>query len=170
MLARGRGVPMIVGVGDAPAPAGQRSEALVDGTKGLVLIGPDERDLDEFRSLQITAAGTAAYEAGFRLKPGVTADGTPIAVHLNVADLRELDGLDPASCDGIGLVRTELLFGGEWPGEEEQAVAYRSIAEWAAGRPVTIRTLDAGGDKPIPVSPGRPRRTPSSGCGACGSR
>jgi phosphoenolpyruvate-protein phosphotransferase (PTS system enzyme I) len=59
--------------------------------------------------------------------------------------------LDPASCDGIGLVRTEFLFhGGELPDEESQYRVYRKLAEWAAGKPVTIRTLDAGGDKPIP--------------------
>ena len=77
MLARGRGVPMVVGVGDAPAPPGRGRKRSSTATKGLVLIGPDERDLDEFRSRQITAAGTAACEAGFRLKPGVTADGDP---------------------------------------------------------------------------------------------
>jgi phosphotransferase system enzyme I (PtsI) len=82
----------------------------------------------------------------------VTADGTPIAVFINVADPTELDGLDPGICDGIGLVRTEFLFHGkdDLPDEETQYRVYRRLAEWAAGRPVTIRTLDAGADKPIP--------------------
>jgi phosphotransferase system enzyme I (PtsI) len=71
---------------------------------------------------------------------------------LNIADPAELNGLDPAICDGIGLVRTEFLFheGHELPDEKHQYAIYRRIAEWAQDRPVTIRTLDAGGDKPIP--------------------
>ena len=82
-------------------------------------------------------------------EPAVTADGVPIAVMINVAEPEELDRLDPAICDGIGLVRTEFLFGAGLPDEETQYRAYRRIAEWAAGKPVVLRTLDAGGDKPI---------------------
>jgi phosphotransferase system enzyme I (PtsI) len=84
-------------------------------------------------------------------KPAMTRNGLRIAVHINVADPDELDRLDPAICDGIGLVRTELLFhrGEGLPDEETQYAAYRRIVAWAQGRPVTIRTLDAGGDKPI---------------------
>ena len=72
-------------------------------------------------------------------------------MNLNVASADELDGIDPAICDGIGLVRTELLFYGpaRLPDEDAQYEAYRRILGWAQGRPVTIRTLDAGGDKPI---------------------
>src|SRR5207302_2756017 len=86
------------------------------------------------------------------LQPGLTPDGTPIRIMLNIADPADLNGLDPAICDGIGLVRTELLFHDrrEFPDEEQQYAVYRRIVEWAQGRPVTIRTLDAGGDKPIP--------------------
>jgi phosphoenolpyruvate-protein phosphotransferase (PTS system enzyme I) len=81
----------------------------------------------------------------------VTKDGTRIALNLNAGSVDELDGLDPAVCDGVGLVRTELLFHapGGLPDEEAQYQAYRRIVAWAEGRPVTIRTLDAGGDKPI---------------------
>ena len=124
----------------------------MDGARGLVLIGPDAADLDAFRSLEMAAADTwRRLPPSLRLKPAVTADGTPIAVQVNIADPAELDALDLASCDGIGLVRTELLFGGRaLPDEEHQVAVYRRIAEWASGKPVTIRTLDAGGDKPIP--------------------
>ena len=86
------------------------------------------------------------------MKPAVTADGTTIRIVLNIADPRELSDLDPAICDGIGLVRTEFLFHNQQglPDEEQQYSTYRRIVEWAHDRPVTIRTLDAGGDKPIP--------------------
>jgi phosphotransferase system enzyme I (PtsI) len=70
---------------------------------------------------------------------------------INVTGLAELRGLDPADVDGIGLMRTEFLFQGreQLPTEEEQYQIYKRMVEWAAGKPVTIRTLDAGGDKPI---------------------
>jgi phosphoenolpyruvate-protein phosphotransferase (PTS system enzyme I) len=69
---------------------------------------------------------------------------------VNVADPADVDRIDIASCDGVGLMRTEFLFGNELPDEETQYRAYRKVLEWAAGKPVTIRTIDAGGDKPVP--------------------
>jgi phosphotransferase system enzyme I (PtsI) len=95
-------------------------------------------------------AARFAADAG-RAKPARTASGRRIAVHLNIAAPQDLAGLDPAICDGIGLVRTEFLFeaSGGLPDEDTQYAAYRRILAWAEGRPVTIRTLDAGGDKPI---------------------
>src|SRR5271170_3600718 len=83
------------------------------------------------------------------MRPAVTADGTPIAVFVNIGDPAEVETLDPACCDGIGLVRTEFLFSRGLPDQETQYRVYRRLAEWAAGKPVTIRTLDAGADKPI---------------------
>jgi phosphotransferase system enzyme I (PtsI) len=70
---------------------------------------------------------------------------------INVTGLAELRGLDPAEVDGIGLMRTEFLFQGReiLPTEEEQYQIYKRMLEWSAGKPVIIRTLDAGGDKPI---------------------
>ena len=86
-----------------------------------------------------------------RTRPAFTADGTPIAVCINIADPAEVETLDPGICDGIGLVRMEFLFGDKsgLPDEETQYRAYRRLAEWAAGKPVTICTLGAGADKPI---------------------
>jgi phosphotransferase system enzyme I (PtsI) len=84
-------------------------------------------------------------------RPALTADGEPVKVLLNLSDPRELDGLDPAICDGVGVVRTEFLFAGTTlPDEETQYATYRRILDCLGGRPVAIRTLDAGGDKPIP--------------------
>jgi phosphotransferase system enzyme I (PtsI) len=73
-------------------------------------------------------------------------------VLINVADGSELDQINVDHCDGIGLVRTELLLRTkeDLVDEEKQYRSYRRIVEWAMGKPVTIRTLDAGGDKPIP--------------------
>jgi phosphoenolpyruvate-protein kinase (PTS system EI component) len=74
-----------------------------------------------------------------------------VQVLINVADGRELDRLDPAWCDGVGLVRTELMLrdAADLANEEQQYQAYCRILRWSNGRPVIVRTLDAGGDKPI---------------------
>ena len=149
MLARARGVPMIVGLGiSALALTG---EALVDGRTGEAVIEASPETQRLFESRREVETASDAKAAKLLDKPAATRNGVRIAMHINVADPDELDRVDPATCDGIGLVRTELLFhrSGDLPDEEVQYAAYRRIIEWAQGRPVTIRTLDAGGDKPI---------------------
>src|SRR5277367_4295647 len=151
MLARARGVPMVVGLdGDAVAMAGR--EALVDAATGEVVLNPTETTRVAFAAKARTEKTANAVRAAFSARPALTRDGTRIALNLNAGSADELDGVDPVICDGIGLVRTELLFQapGGLPDEEAQYQAYRRIVTWAEGRPVTIRTLDAGGDKPIP--------------------
>lgn len=150
MLARARGVPMVVGLeGGGAAMAGR--EALVDAATGEMVLDPTEATRVAFAARAQSEKSVHAAEAAFRMGPAVTRDGTRVALNLNAGSADELEGLDPAICDGVGLVRTELLFHapGGLPDEEAQCQAYRRIVVWADGRPVTIRTLDAGGDKPI---------------------
>ena len=91
---------------------------------------------------------------------------------INVTGLAELRDIDPADVDGIGLMRTEFLFQGreQLPTEEEQYQIYKQMVEWAAGKPVTIRTLDAGGDKPIAGLTEPATSIHFSACAACGCR
>lgn len=153
MLARSRGIPMIVGLGGDPARLA--GEVLVDGTAGAVVIDPTPETRRAFETRRSEDEARAAAAATGLKEEASTADGTPIAVLINVADPDELAGLDPAICDGVGLVRTEFLFHGSeaLPDEERQYAVYRRMVEWAGSdgvaRAVTIRTLDAGGDKPI---------------------
>ncbi|MBR0693437.1 phosphoenolpyruvate--protein phosphotransferase [Bradyrhizobium lablabi] len=151
MLARGRGTPMVVGLGPLSWSGQPPSLALVDGDAGTVIFDPEPetRRLFELRMAAANAARIAA-DAG-RFAPACTADGRRIAVLLNIAGPDDLAGLDPAICDGIGLVRTEFLFevSQGLPEEDAQYAVYRRILDWTQGKPVTIRTLDAGGDKPI---------------------
>jgi phosphoenolpyruvate-protein phosphotransferase (PTS system enzyme I) len=150
MLARARGVPMVVGL-DGPTDAIAGREALVDAAAGEVVLDPTDATRNAFAAKAGREMAATAASAAFRARPAVTKDGTPIAVNLNASSADELDGIDPVICDGVGLVRTELLFHGPGglPDEDVQYQAYRRIVGWAKGRPVTIRTLDAGGDKPI---------------------
>lgn len=151
-LARARGVPMIVGLDIDPASMPVGAAALIDGERATLWVDPQPATLADFEKRAARAAAASRSAAAFRLRPAVTKDGVRIAVLVNIASPAELDALDPAACDGVGLVRTEFLFVGrrEPPEEEAQFEAYARIVKWAAGRPVTIRTLDAGGDKPIP--------------------
>jgi phosphotransferase system enzyme I (PtsI) len=150
MLARSRGVPAVVGLGVDLAEL--RGPALVDAIHGVLVVNPGAATRAQFaKDVRLADAARSANNAA-ATRRAVTADGTPIDILLNIADPSDLEGLDPSICDGVGLVRTELLFHGRHvlPDEERQYRVYRRIAEWAQGRPVTIRTLDAGGDKPIP--------------------
>lgn len=149
MLARARGVPMIVGLG--PVDLAGHAEAIVDGDTGRIVLSPQSSDWSTYRSARAARSDRAAEEGAAALQSAVTANGVPVKVMINVAVTEELDRLDPAMCDGIGLFRTEFLFHGEGglPDEEAQYRAYRRIAEWAAPKPVVLRTLDAGGDKPV---------------------
>jgi phosphoenolpyruvate-protein phosphotransferase (PTS system enzyme I) len=148
-LARARGVPMIVGMSHAELPA--HGDALLDAERGVLIASPDRHTAATFEAQRDAAAVRRAGDAMYLERPATTANGVRVRVLLNVADLAELGGIAPAWCDGIGLVRTELMFRtmADLAGEERQFERYREIVGWAEGRPVTFRTLDAGGDKPI---------------------
>jgi phosphotransferase system enzyme I (PtsI) len=151
-LARARGVPMIVGFAfDLDSAAGV-GEALIDAESGTLWLDPDPATRVAFATRRERARRASQAADDYRMRPAITGCGTPVAIYLNISDPAELDALDPASCDGIGLARTEFLFDRRdgWPDEEQQFGVYRRLVEWAAGKPVTIRTLDAGADKPIP--------------------
>lgn len=149
MLARGRGLPMVVAL-DADV-LDLQGAALLDGTAGVLVSEPDEARLAAARDRLVTEASGRAEAAAMAARPAVSRDGVRVAVQATIADPAELDRLDPAHFDGIGLVRTELFLDSpeRLRDEEGQLAAYRRILAWAGGRPVTVRTLDAGGDKPI---------------------
>jgi phosphotransferase system enzyme I (PtsI) len=152
MLARSRGAPMVVGLGPLTWPGRPPALALVDGDTGTVIFDPEPETRRRFEQRMEAATVARVAADASRTKPAITADGRRIAVLLNIAAPEDLTNLDPAICDGIGLVRTEFLFEASHglPDEQTQYVAYRHMLDWADGRPVTVRTLDAGGDKPIP--------------------
>jgi len=152
MLARARHVPMVVGLGFDTAKLKAGAPAIVDGAEGLIILDPEMESRKQASSRIATEARLEAEAQHFLKRLAVTRDGAAVSVFINVASPEELNDLDPAICDGIGLVRTELLFHGDGglPDEEQQTLVYKRILEWASGRPVIVRTLDAGGDKPIP--------------------
>jgi len=149
MLARARGVPMLIGIEQADLRG--HTEALIDTDNAMLVVSPDSRLAVDFASRQQRAGIARAEAERYVNAPAIAASGERVQLLINVADGSELERLDPACCDGIGLVRTELILrnAADLADEEKQYLAYCCILRWAAGRPVTIRTLDAGGDKPI---------------------
>ena len=152
MLARAQGVPMLVQLSGDPGELIEGTEAILDAERGCLVPAPPPpireryaRRIDEQRARKREALRHLS-------RPARTRDGSPVRVLVNVDAPACLDRLDPSHCDGIGLTRTEFLFHGAeaLPGEDAQLHFYRRLAGWAGGRPVTVRTLDAGGDKPIP--------------------
>ncbi len=148
MLARSRGVPMIVGV--VGLYAATDDFVLVDAEAGTVTVLPDNEQRHEFLRASAAYQQLAMLARSAAHKPAITADGTAIAVHVNIADPADVAHINIADCDGVGLMRTEFLFGHGLADEATQYEAYRTVLEWAGAKPVVIRTLDAGGDKPVP--------------------
>jgi phosphotransferase system enzyme I (PtsI) len=148
MLARSRGVPMVVGLGSAAKDVA--GLALLDAEHGGIVLGPMEGDIEGFRKSSTAYRERRRSAEDAVTKPAATANGVPVRVLVNVADPADVERIDVSTCDGVGLMRTEFLFGKELPDEETQYRAYRRVLEWAVGKPVTIRTIDAGGDKPVP--------------------
>jgi phosphoenolpyruvate-protein phosphotransferase (PTS system enzyme I) len=149
IVARAREVPAVVGAGRASEAIRNGDLLAVDGTRGLVLINPTEPQLALFRetmrrNLQTeqTALKTAELEA-------VTTDGHRVKLNGNIEFPEETQSLLAHGAEGIGLYRTEFLFLNrtEPPSEDEHYKAYREVLESMRGKPVTIRTLDLGGDK-----------------------
>ena len=150
MLARARGVPMLTGLRRGDPADG--AHALLDCENGELIVEPSAAQRTAFSKRIVELHERTGRDARHLPEPAYTSDGTRIQVAINIAQETDLADVDPAHCDGIGLVRTEFLFQGRrgLPNEKRQFEAYERIVEWAGGRPVTFRALDGGGDKPIP--------------------
>lgn len=151
LLARARGVPLLIELNAGPGGLEDGAEAVLDAEAGRLICHPGAstiRDYDGRIAEQARLRTGIEREAS---RPARTADGTRITVCLNVDDPLGLESVKPAHCDGIGLVRSEFLFRheGDLRDEERQYRLYRALLHWAEDLPVTVRTLDAGGDKPM---------------------
>ncbi len=156
ILARARGIPLVVGLGADLDLLTEGEPAVLDAEEGRLILAPRPATLSGIEDRLAARAADEVEARALIARPAQTAAGDSVAITINVDDPAVLDPIHPdavavETCDGIGLARTEFLFeGGRLPGEAEQLAVYRGLIDWARGRPVTVRTLDAGGDKPIP--------------------
>ena len=150
MLARARGVPLVTALGARLLDLPGDRLVVLDALGGQLILEPSEVTRDSYQARLAERERAADADNAYGARPAATADGTAVSVYLNVDDPAVLQAFEPEICDGIGLTRTEFLFRDGPADENTQLDAYRQILAWAKGRPVTIRTLDAGGDKPVP--------------------
>ena len=124
---------MIVGLALDLGGVAQRVDALIDGENATLCLDPDETTLQDYQARARAASRSLRASDKFRSRPALTADGTSVAVCINIADPSEVETLDPASCDGIGLVRTEFLFSGR-SGCRTKRANIALIGGWPNGR------------------------------------
>jgi phosphotransferase system enzyme I (PtsI) len=168
ILARSMNVPAVVGLGHASQVVRDDDWVILDGEAGVLIVAPDEAVLDEYRHRM--ALGLLERKQLERLihVPSATLDGVPIALQANIELPTEAEQAYEAGAAGVGLYRTEFLFMNRpgLPGEDEQYEAYRQAVIAMRGRPVTIRTLDVGADKPIEATDGpEPAAAPNPALG-----
>lgn len=161
IVARSRGIPLITGIGDVAVEPGV--VVAFDARANSFLVDPDERTQEDLRTS--LARRTAQRDTALARadEPAVTVDGRTVQVMVNVGSLD--DARNARGADGSGLVRTEVLFGDrrEAPNTAEQAAVFRALATALGGRPITIRTWDIGGDKPLAFLPQEPEANPFLG-------
>lgn len=165
VLARSLGLPCVVGLPNLLRRLEQDLQVTVDGDSGLVQLRPSEEDLAEFSARIEQREARQSELRSHAPELSETLDGTRFRCEVNVESVRDLDTFDPAHTDGVGLLRTEFLYmeRSEFPSEEEQYNMYRRVLERMGDRPVTIRTLDIGGDKTLPYFKVPPEPNPALG-------
>ena len=148
VILRSMGITAVFGVAYDGEKAASGTECIVDGNRGTVIVLPSEDEKSAYKKL-IEQSGDNVKAVKEPYAPSVTMDGITIDVMCNIG-FEKVPGVSSAS-DGAGLVRTEFLFMNESkiPTEDEQAEVYSRIADSFRGKPVVIRTLDAGGDKEL---------------------
>ncbi len=155
ILARALGIPAVMGVYDLRTRNLDKRPVVVDGYAGRLYVDPSSMVEQEYqRLIKDEAEFTEGLEA-VRDEPSVSPDGRRVALYANTGLISDINLSLAAGCDGIGLHRTEFpfLIRDRFPGEEEQADLYRQVLEQFAPRPVTLRTLDVGGDKSLAYFP-----------------
>jgi multiphosphoryl transfer protein len=165
ILARALGLPAVLGLGAGVLHVADGTTLLLDGEAGTVVVDPPAdmvSDAQERREAAETRRAAARERAG---EPAVTRDGERIEVFANLGTGTDAAHAVKLGAEGVGLLRTEFLFLGRdaLPGEDEQAQTLRDIAQALKGRPLIVRTLDAGADKPLPALPMPPEDNPFLG-------
>jgi multiphosphoryl transfer protein len=165
ILARALGIPAVVGLGDAILVVEAGTPLVLDGATGSVEVAPPP-DVIEERERSRAAGEQRRAEARRRARePARTTDGTTLEVAANLGRPAEAAAAVELGADGVGLLRTEFLFldRDSAPSEDEQRAVYGEIAAALEGRPLIVRTLDAGADKPLPFLQQAPEDNPFLG-------
>ncbi len=155
IIARAMGLPTIVGAEGLLLHDIENKTVIVDGYHGVLYVDPTLSLLKEFKRLEAEEKELSRGLEKLKEVPAETADGLRIPLYVNTGLVADIQTSLNAGAEGVGLYRTEVPFMARdrFPGEEEQRVIYRQLLESFAPRPVTMRTLDVGGDKELPYFP-----------------
>jgi phosphotransferase system enzyme I (PtsI) len=152
IVARLRGLPAVVGCGSELDGIVDGDLVILDGSHGLVLVNPTAAIVAEYRKKQEVFRQEIQRLQALKDRPAVTTDGVRVELFANIATAEDMEQALAFGAEGVGLLRTEMLFmeRDSFPTEDEQVRYYKTILLRAGSRMVTIRTLDIGGDKPLP--------------------
>ncbi|VXC26475.1 phosphoenolpyruvate--protein phosphotransferase [Pseudomonas sp. 9Ag] len=155
IIARALGIPAIVGAGPGVLGLAPNTLLLLDGERGELLVAPTDAQLEQARSERATREERKRLANERRLEPAITRDGHPVEIAANIGAAGETPEAVAMGAEGIGLLRTELVFmnHAQAPDQATQEAEYRRVLEALEGRPLVVRTLDVGGDKPLPYWP-----------------
>lgn len=167
IVARSLAIPAVVGLHHARPLVREDDLIIVDGTRGVLIVDPDARVLEEYRLRKREVELERSKLKRLKTARATTLDDVDISLQANIELPQDIEQVNDAGADGIGLFRTEFLFMNRdtLPGEDEQFEAYRLVAKALAGKPVTVRTLDIGADKTARALVGTERQTPNPALG-----
>lgn len=165
ILLRNRNIPTLVRAGQDVLAIPPKTIILLDAEKGQAMLAPSADQLQQFAAQVSLLQEQNRQEDIHAQEPALTQDGTRIFVQGNISNEHEAKQAVQAGAEGFGLVRTEFLFQQRAlaPTEEEQTATYQAILNASPTAPVTFRTLDAGGDKPLPFIHLAPESNPIMG-------
>lgn len=155
IVARSMKIPAVVGTNDLTTKLKNGDWVMVDGYDGCVIINPTEQTLFRYGKIQKAKQSFESHLMAVNDLPAQTLDGVAVSLRANIEKPDEVALVQQYRAAGVGLYRTEFLFlsATKVPTEEQQYAAYKEIVGGLAPLPVTIRTLDVGGDKPLPGDP-----------------
>jgi multiphosphoryl transfer protein len=166
ILARSLDIPAVAGIEPRALDLPDGTLVILDGAKGTLRMNVTEDDVARIRRHQERLAARRAEELTHANEPAVTSDGHQVEVVANIGGLEDAQEAMTKGAEGVGLLRSEFVFLGRTkaPTEDEQAEIYTAIAKaLTPGQPLVIRTLDVGGDKPLPYLPMAPEENPFLG-------
>ncbi|MFC6339286.1 phosphoenolpyruvate--protein phosphotransferase [Pseudomonas sp. CCM 7891] len=155
IVARALGIPALVGAGPAVLLLAAGTPLLLDGQRGRLHVDADAATLQRATVERDTREQRLQAAANQRHEPALTRDGHPVEVFANIGESTGVASAVEQGAEGIGLLRTELIFMAhqQAPDEATQEAEYRRVLDGLGGRPLVVRTLDVGGDKPLPYWP-----------------
>ena len=165
ILARALGIPAVVGLGAGLMEIAEGTTLVLDGEAGSVDVDPGDEAVAERKAQQEAADAARSALLARAREPGALSDGRRVEVFANIGSAADAARAVEQGAEGVGLLRTEFLFldRAEPPSEDEQVEVLSEIARAMEGRPVVVRTLDAGADKPLPFLRQEPEDNPFLG-------